>query len=93
MAAKWKFPPQLRSSIAYHHNPMKLKPEFRKLAAYVFVSDTICCQSKHGFWLTAHNQTIDDVILGVIQQTPETIEALMSDLPEHIEEAQSIFAD
>ncbi len=93
LAAKWKFPAGLRNSIAYHHQPMKLKPEFRRLAAYVYVADTICCQSKHGFWLTAGHQVIDDVILGAINQTPETIEALMSDLPEHIEEAQSIFSE
>ena len=93
LAAKWKFPPGLRNSIAYHHSPMKLKPEFRRLASYIYVADTLCCQNKHGFWLTAYNQEVNEVILSAINQTPETLEALVSDLPEHIQEAQSIFSE
>ena len=93
LAAKWKFPPGLRYAIAYHHNPMQLKPEFRNVATMTYVADTVCCRDEYGFWLTAHKQELSDELLATVGLTPAKIEEVSADLPDKVEEAEGIFID
>jgi HD-like signal output (HDOD) protein len=91
MATKWKFPPGLRNAIAYHHEPRSLQPEFQKVAAMVYVADTLCSHNKYGFWLTSHTQDLSEEVLDLVGLTREQINAVGADLPARIEEAEQIF--
>lgn len=93
LAAKWKFPPGLRHTISYHHNPENLKPEFRKYVTAVQVADIICCQNEMGFFLTARMGEITDEMLGVIGINESQVPDLLAALPDRIAEAEQIFAD
>ncbi len=93
LAAKWKFPPALRSVISHHHNPLTLKPELMKIATVAHIADTICCEQQHGFWLTAARQTVTDEVLEVLAIRRETLEEIAENLPEQVEEAQRVFGD
>ncbi|MCG3128613.1 MAG: hypothetical protein CHACPFDD_03502 [Phycisphaerae bacterium] len=93
LAAKWKFPPGLRSAIGYHHDPSHLKPELRKLTTYVNIADVLCCQARYGFWLTAQTQAVTEEMLESIGLTPATLADLTAKLPELVAEASSVFGE
>lgn len=93
LAAKWKFPPGLRNAITYHHDPSSLKPEFRKLPTLIYVADTVCCQERHGFYLTGQTQELTPSVLEIIGVSAAQLDEVVAELPETIEEAQSIFSD
>src|SRR4051812_42567504 len=56
LADQWKFPRSCQLVAGHHHRPTTLPDQHRLLVTLVFVADTICCQSKHGFNLTALHQ-------------------------------------
>ncbi len=93
LASRWKFPPGLRHAIAYHHEPWVLQPELRRVAATVYVADTLICQAKLGFWLTANRQALPDETLALIELSRPALDEIAASLPGHIEEAEQIFAD
>jgi HD-like signal output (HDOD) protein len=93
LGARWKFPPALRSAISHHHNPVRLKPELRKLVTAVQVADTICCQNELGFYLTAQHQEVTDDLLEFVGVREPQVAELLEVLPERIQEAEQIFGE
>jgi len=92
LAGRWRFPPGLRNAIAYHHDPLSLQPEFQRVATLVHLADILCCQTQHGFWLTAGTQTVADWMLAAAQLTLADLERVAVALPACIEEAEQIFS-
>lgn len=93
LAVKWKFPPGLRNAIAYHHEPEKLRPEFRPVVTAVQVADIICAQNDLGFSLTAGGHEVTGEMLELIGLSEGQVGDLLAALPESIEEAERIFLD
>jgi HD-like signal output (HDOD) protein len=92
LAGKWKFPPGLRNAISYHHDPASLKPEYQKIAAVVYLADTVCCRARYGFWLSAQNQVPADWMLELVGADAQTLERIEGELPERVDEAEQAFA-
>lgn len=93
LAIRWKFPPGLRSAIAYHHDPTELKPEFRPIVTTVQVADIICAQNELGFHLTAFNEEINEAMLSQIGLNETKVSQVLAGLAERIEETERIFSD
>jgi len=93
LAAKWKFPPGLRSAIAYHHTPERLAPEFRKLVTVIQMADIMCCQNTLGFHLTACASDVTQDMLDYVGVDEACIGELLQVLPERIDETERILAD
>jgi HD-like signal output (HDOD) protein len=93
LATKWRFPPALRYANAYHHDPAPLQPDFRKIATFIYVADTICCKMQHGFYLTAQAQEITTDMLDLIGVTQADLAAICETLIELVTEVESIFAE
>jgi HD-like signal output (HDOD) protein len=93
LAAKWRFPMALQQAIAYHHEPLAPPPESQRMAAAVYVADTLCGRERYGFWLTAWMQELSDPILQRLNLSPEFIEQIIVELPRQVEEAECIFAE
>jgi HD-like signal output (HDOD) protein len=81
----WKFPRTLQLVAGYHHRPTTLSNETRLLVTLVSVADTLCCQMKHGFYLTAQDQSLEKLgyaSVGLdeacINKTKENMPELMS---------------
>ncbi len=91
LAAKWKFPANLRYAIAYHHEPRALQADLQRIPALTYVADVLCCQAKHGFSLTAATQELSDDVLGTAGVRREKIAEIMNDLPARVAEAEQIF--
>jgi HD-like signal output (HDOD) protein len=93
LAAKWKFPPGLRYAIAYHHDPRALQPEFRRVASTIMLADTLCCQARYGFWISAQTQVVTDELLETVGLGQESVDQVREELPQRVEEAERIFAE
>jgi HD-like signal output (HDOD) protein len=93
LAAKWRFPMELRLAVAYHHEPLVLPPGQQKITATVYAADTLCSQGRYGFWLTGCAQELPDSMLELVRLSPAALEQVMEDLPGRVEEAERVFAD
>jgi HD-like signal output (HDOD) protein len=64
LTEQWRFPRPCQLVAGYHHDPATLGDDNRLLVSLVHAADVICCQSKHGFTLTAKHQTLTDAASG-----------------------------
>jgi HD-like signal output (HDOD) protein len=74
LAEHWKFPRSCQFVAGYHHQPEKLADQTRHLVNVVYIADTICCQTKHGFNLTAAHQKVTDERLAEMRIDPIIVE-------------------
>lgn len=93
LASRWKFPPALRTSIAYHHEPLVLNAEFKRLVSVVYIADTICCQNQIGFWLPGCTQQLTQEVLSCVGLTAAALQEIADVLPDRIAEAEAIFGE
>jgi HD-like signal output (HDOD) protein len=84
LAEQWKFPRACQLVAGYHHRPTSLDDRSRLLVTIVYVADTICCQGKQGFSLTAANQTLEaagaaemGIDAAFVQQTTQNLDSLV----------------
>jgi HD-like signal output (HDOD) protein len=92
LAEQWKFPRSCQLVAGHHHKPTVLADNNRLLVTLVYVADTICCQSKHGFNLTAMHQSLDDAGLAEIQLDRELITRTAANLDEIVNAASALTA-
>jgi len=90
LAAKWKFPRGLQIVLGYHHKIDNLSQENRLLPVIVYIADVLCCHNKIGFYLTAENQPLDDLLLESVGLSESGFESVQEQLPEQIETAEAI---
>jgi HD-like signal output (HDOD) protein len=93
LATRWKFPPALRHTVGYHHEPRSLQPEFQKLAALVYVADTVCCNAQLGFYLSARGQELSDEMLALAHLTMDRINTIVAELPAQVDEAERVLSN
>jgi HD-like signal output (HDOD) protein len=91
MALKWKFPPALCDAISTHHDPLAAPAAHQPCVAAVHLADLMCAQRQIGFWLTGQTRVITDEVLEVASVSRTQLEHLAEQLPDHVEEAESIF--
>lgn len=82
LAEQWRFPKNCQLVAGYHHQPSALGDGNRMLVTLVYVADTICCQSSHGFNLTAMHQRLDELELRDVQLDPALIARTAANLDE-----------
>ena len=92
LAEHWKFPRACQLVAGYHHQPQNLADQTRHLVNLVHVADTVCCQSKHGFNLTAVRQTLTDERLNEMRIDPMVVEHAKKRLDELVREASALLA-
>lgn len=90
LAEQWKFPQACQLVAGNHHTPAALGGQNRLLVGLVYVADTICCQSKHGFNLTAINQKLDDAGLADVQIDRSLVDRTAANLDQLIEVAGAL---
>jgi HD-like signal output (HDOD) protein len=90
LAEQWKFPRACQLVAGYHHNPQALADQTRYLVSLVYVADTLCAQSKHGFPLTARHQKLSDTDLAAMRIEPVAVEATRQRLDDLVSEASSL---
>ena len=91
LAEQWRFPKNCQLVAGYHHQPSALGDGNRLLVSLVYVADTICCQSKHGFNLTAKEQTLSDERLNEMRIDPLAVAQTKARLDDLVAEAAALF--
>jgi putative nucleotidyltransferase with HDIG domain len=90
LAEQWKFPRACQLVAGYHHQPQALADQSRYLVSIVHVADTLCCQSKHGFNLTAVSQTLTDDRLAEMRIDPVALQTTKERLDQLVSEASGL---
>ena len=86
----WKFPRSCQLVAGFHHQPSTLSDDARRLVTLIHICDTLCCQAKLGFNLTAVHQELDSGIIIDLAIDPSLIEQLRKRLPELVNGAGSL---
>jgi HD-like signal output (HDOD) protein len=92
LAEQWRFPKNCQLVAGYHHKPSALGEGNRMLVTLVYVADTICCQSTHGFNLTAMHQRLDELELRDVQLDSTLIARTAANLDELVKVAATLLA-
>jgi putative nucleotidyltransferase with HDIG domain len=92
LAEQWRFPKNCQLVAGYHHQPAALGEQAKMLVMLVHVADTICCQSRHGFNLTAMHQSLDDLELRRMQIDPALVQRTASNLDNLMSVASTLLA-
>ena len=92
LAEQWKFPRSCQLVAGHHHRPSALSEQNRLLVTLVYVADTICCRSKHGFNLTALGQRLDAAELSDVKLDPALIERTAANLDDLVKVASDMLA-
>lgn len=92
LATKWKFPRGLQTVIGYHHRVANLAEDTRTLPTLVYIADVMCCHEGIGFPLTAAGQPLEDTLLASVGLDEADFHAVCEGLPEHLDEAEVLFA-
>jgi HD-like signal output (HDOD) protein len=82
LAEQWKFPRSCQLVAGYHHRPANFSEQNRLLVTIIYVADTICCQSKYGFNLTALNQRLEETRVDDVKIDPAIIRNTVNNLDE-----------
>lgn len=90
LAEQWKFPRSCQLVAGHHHDPASLGDQNRMLVGLVYAADTICCQSKHGFNLTALHQKLDSAVLAGVKLDMAVVERTAKNLDELVEVAATL---
>jgi HD-like signal output (HDOD) protein len=92
LSEQWKFPRACQLVAGYHHQPEALADQTRYLVSLVHAADTICCQSKHGFNLTAAHQTLTDERLTEMKLDPMAVNFTKERLDQLVSDAGALLA-
>jgi HD-like signal output (HDOD) protein len=92
LSEHWRFPKNCQLVAGHHHHPSALGDGNRMLVTLVYVADTICCQSRHGFNLTAMHQRLDELELRDVQIDPALIARTAANLDELVKVASTLLS-
>jgi HD-like signal output (HDOD) protein len=90
LAEQWKFPRSCQMVAGFHHRPALEGEQNRLLVTLVYAADTVCCQSSHGFNLTALHQKLDAAALADVKLDPVLVERTAGKLGELVTVASSL---
>ncbi|MGB2984364.1 MAG: HDOD domain-containing protein [Phycisphaerae bacterium] len=92
LTTKWKFPRHLRAAVGFHHNPEALSVELRNMATLIQMADTLCCQEKTGFYLTAQHGVVNEEMLDSLSITQAQLDDVRETLGDHVTDAEATLA-
>ncbi|MEX2218479.1 MAG: HDOD domain-containing protein [Phycisphaerales bacterium] len=92
LCQKWKFPANFHLVTGHHHTPTELPPESRTLPCLVYIADRIAAEVSGGFRLDLVSTDIAPDVLDALKLTPEKVDQLRLELPEHLKTVESMLS-
>lgn len=89
----WKFPSSFAYVTGFHHRPMELSPNNRKLTGMVHVADIVVAGMEIGFHQGVETEAISRDLLNELGLTTDDVEAVLDELPDAMQEAQALVSD
>jgi len=93
LAAKWRFPAILCTTVGYHHKPMDLAEVNKELPALVHIGDILSCRAEVGFCPMPADTPVTPELLETVKLNEDQIEEVFAELPEQFSMAESIFSE
>lgn len=90
LAERWRFPTACLDVVGGHHQITSGTAANHQLIALVRVADILCCQTKHGFNLTANSQEIDPQWLASVELDPTVIANVRNSIDSVIEKSAAL---
>ncbi len=92
LAAKWRFPQNLCTTIGYHHKPDALAAAHRELPTLVYVADVLVSRLKLGFCTYPETAEIPAEYYDVIKLTPDKVLTVLEQISDQVAVVENIFA-
>lgn len=89
LAELWKFPRSCQLVAGFHHHPTSLADNARLLVTLVYVADTLACQAKKGFNLTALRQKLEEGGIADVKIDPTLIQLTAGRMDELVSSAMT----
>ncbi len=80
----WRFPDSLQLVCGFHHRPMELAAESRRLPAIVYVADHLAARAALGFSQSVAHEQVQPEVLLWLGLTTDELDALCAALPGHV---------
>lgn len=93
LCERWKFPKSFSYVTGSHHNPLELAAGNRTLACVIYVADRLAARvDDGGFRLDLASTDLDPGVLEELKLTTEQVDALATQLPQHIEDVKHLMS-
>ncbi len=92
LAAKWRFPQNLCTTIGYHHRPEALAASNQELPTLVCLADILVSKAAIGFCTYREDDEVPQGAMDVLKLTPEKVQAVLDQIPDQVASVESIFA-
>ncbi|MCG3124761.1 MAG: hypothetical protein GIKADHBN_03246 [Phycisphaerales bacterium] len=83
LCEKWKFPKSFGLVTGFHHRPLELPPDQRKLTCIVHIADRMAAAVGQGFRLDLPSLDIDPSVCDELKITKERLEEIRKSFTEH----------
>ncbi|MCC6428940.1 MAG: HDOD domain-containing protein [Phycisphaerales bacterium] len=83
LCEKWKFPKSFAVVTGYHHRPMELPSDQRKLTSLVYIADRLAAGVGQGFRLDLPSLEVDPAIREELKLTAEKLEEIRKHFTEN----------
>ncbi len=92
LAQTWRFPIALQRVSGWHHSPLSLPPEERRLVAIVNVADHLAARAQIGYSRTVESLNPDAEVLAWLGLTPADIDVFAAALPALVSEVAPLLS-
>ena len=89
----WRFPIELQRVSGFHHRPLDLPVDERRLTSIVYVADVLAAQSRLGYTRTVDAATVDPEIALLLQLSGENLAEMLCALPLAVAETAPLYGD
>ncbi len=89
----WKFPVSFSHVTGFHHRPLELAPQNRRLTCLVHIADIVASNLKIGFCNGVETNDLNPDILSELSLTQPDIDQISETLPQATEEAMVLLQD
>ena len=89
----WKFPITFFYVTAYHHRPLEVAPQNRRLAVLVHIADILAVKLNLGFSASVDTEEIDPQLLTELGLSQQDIDEICEKLPQATDEAMDLLQD
>ncbi len=89
----WKFPVNFSNVTGFHHRPLELGPQNRRLTCLVHVADILSAKLELGYAGSVETQEINSEVLSELGLSQQDIDNAIENLPQATEEAMTLLHD
>ena len=90
LCEKWKFPRSFSFVCGFHHQPMHLEPDSRRLPALVHIAGVLAAQHGYGYPGVVRYREVDPEVLQDVGLTESQLQEVSQEIPEAYEVAEQL---